>query len=97
MKKNFMVRSPTDSDFHTFNRPGISLLQAAVISRKERHATSDTIVCKFADASVWRFLQCINDEAVVTYVGSLAVEPAITKLGNSTDLTAKQLCRDAIL
>ena len=64
MKKNFMVRSPTDSDFHTFNRPGISLLQAAVISRKERHATSDTIVCKFADASVWRFLQCINDEAV---------------------------------
>ena len=53
MKKNFMLRSPTDSDFHTFNRPG-----------KERHATSDTIVCKFADASVWRFLQCINDEAV---------------------------------
>lgn len=25
------------------------------------------------------------------------MEPAITKLGNSTDLTAKQLCRDAIL
>lgn len=36
-----------------------------MISRKERHATS---VCKFADASVRRFLQCINDEAV-SYAG----------------------------
>lgn len=68
MKKIFMVRSPTDSDFHTFDRSRNIFVtggRVGELSDLEKRASS---VCKFADASVRRFLQCINDEAV-SYAG----------------------------